>query len=62
MGLALGVEETAPMDNRSFRVAVLATVSVAALLIMWLSQPNETLSTPILHDVSEQPIKTARVR
>lgn len=50
------------MDNRSFRVAVLATVSVAALLIMWLSQPNETLSTPILHDVSEQPIKTARAR
>ncbi len=28
------------MDNGSFRVAVLATVSVGALLIMWLSQPE----------------------
>ena len=50
------------MDNGSFRVAVLATVSVAALLIMWLSQPRETLSTPILHDVSKQPIKVGLLR
>lgn len=49
------------MDNGSFRVAVLATVSVAALLIMWLS-PKQTLSTPILHDASEQPIKIGRLR
>jgi hypothetical protein len=49
------------MDNGSFRVAVLATVSAAALLIMWLA-PKETQSTPILHDVNEQPITIVRVR